>query len=81
MVQNPVLQQPNFHKTFYLHTDASAIGVGAILSQEGENPHPQNTKPKLHPVAYYSATFSPTEQNYDIYEHELLAIIKALRHW
>jgi RNase H-like domain found in reverse transcriptase/Integrase zinc binding domain len=32
-------------------------------------------------VAYYSATFTPTEQNYDIYEQELLAIMKSLAHW
>ena len=38
-------------------------------------------KPVLHPVAYYSATFIPTERNYNIYERELLAIMKALAHW
>jgi len=60
-------------------------GVGAILSQEGEStilhiqtPH---KKPKLHPVTYYSATFTETECNYDIYDRELLAIIKAIMHW
>jgi RNase H-like domain found in reverse transcriptase len=56
--------------------------VGAILSQEG-GPTTSNPgqKPKLHPVAYYSATFTQTERNYDIYEQELLAIIKAISHW
>ena len=97
MCSKPVLQQPNFNKKFYVQTDASAYGVGAILSQEGgPDPDPGNTenntdddnktktrtrKPKLHPIAYYSATFTPTERNYDIYERELLAIIKALVHW
>jgi len=38
-------------------------------------------KPKLHPVAYYSATFTETECNYDIYDRELLAIMKAITHW
>jgi len=59
--------------------------VGAILSQEGESdilhvktPH---KKLKLHPVAYYSATFMETECNYDIYDRELLAIMKAITHW
>ena len=79
MCQKPVLHQPNFHKKFYLATDASAYGVGAVLLQEGE-PTPPKTPP-LHPVAYYSATFTSTERNYDIYERELLAIIKALEHW
>jgi len=32
MVSKPVLQQPNFGKTFYLQTDASKYGVGMILS-------------------------------------------------
>jgi hypothetical protein len=110
MCSKPVLQQPNFKKRFYVQTDASAYGVGAILSQEGgSDPDPESNtenntendtdsnnntdtdsdsdtktktrKLKLHPVAYYSATFTPTERNYDIYERELLAIIKALEHW
>jgi RNase H-like domain found in reverse transcriptase len=40
-----------------------------------------NRKPRLHPVAYYSATFTEMGCNYDIYEWELLAIIKAITHW
>jgi hypothetical protein len=35
MINKPVLQQPNFTKPFFLLTDASAYGMGAILSQEG----------------------------------------------
>jgi RNase H-like domain found in reverse transcriptase len=56
--------------------------MGAILSQEGGSLTPNTTqKPKLHPVAYYSATFTEMECNYNIYEWELLAIIKAISHW
>jgi RNase H-like domain found in reverse transcriptase len=59
--------------------DALAYSVGAVLSQEGEiNPHTK--KPTQHPIAYYSATFTPTERNYNIFEQELLAVIKALIH-
>ena len=54
--------------------------MGAVLSQEGE-PNPRTQKPTQHPIAYYSATFTPTERNYDIYERELLAILKSLEHW
>jgi RNase H-like domain found in reverse transcriptase/Reverse transcriptase (RNA-dependent DNA polymerase) len=82
MIDKPVLRQPDFTKPFFLLTDASAYGVGAILLQEGGTTD-QTTiqKPKLHPVAYYSATFTETECNYDIYEWELLAIIKVITHW
>jgi hypothetical protein len=36
---------------------------------------------KRHPVGYYSATLNEAERNYDIYNLELLAIIKALHNW
>jgi len=82
MCKKPVLQQPNFDKTFYLQTDTSAYGMGAILSQEGglEGTSP-NSKPKRHPIAYFLCTFTPTEQNYDIYEREFLGVVKALENW
>ena len=84
MCGSPVLIQPDMNKQFTLHIDTSAYGMGTILSQEGS--HTTKTlaqwhKPILHPVAYYSATFMPTEWNYNIYERELLAIMKALTHW
>ena len=79
MCEQPVLRQPDFNKTFFVHVDASAYGVGAVLCQEGSEIN--NKKPKQHPLAYYSATFTPTERNYDVYERELLAVIKALNHW
>jgi hypothetical protein len=57
--------------------------VGAILSQRERNPPSiwKHVKPKTHPIAYYSAMFTPTERNYDIYKQELLAIMKSLAHW
>jgi reverse transcriptase-like protein len=88
MCHKPILIQLNFNKHFYLQTNASAYGMGAILSQaagpDPDNEHnlpPKNSKPKLHPVIYYSATFTPTERNYEIYERELLAMMKSLTHW
>ena len=35
----------------------------------------------LCPVAYYSNTFMPTKQNYDIYKWEFLGVLKALKHF
>ena len=80
MCSHPVLKQPDYDKPFFLATDASAYGVGAVLSQEGDF-NPRTKKFIQQPIAYYSATFTPTERNYDIYERELLAVIKALDHW
>jgi RNase H-like domain found in reverse transcriptase/Reverse transcriptase (RNA-dependent DNA polymerase) len=62
MIDKPVLKQPDFTKPFFLLTDASVYGMGAILSQEGGSTRTNtNCKPKLHPVTYYSATFTETE--------------------
>jgi hypothetical protein len=57
--------------------------MGAILLQEGKTSPTlaKHVKPATHPIAYYSATFTPMERNYDIYEQELLAIMKSLAHW
>jgi len=79
IVSKPILRQPDFTKTFYLQTDTSKYGVGAILSQEGDEK--RATPRRRHPVAFYSATFTPTEQNYDAYELEFLGVLKAIEHW
>jgi len=81
MCSKPILTQPQYDKPFVVHTDTLAYGVGTILLQEGEINPQKPSKPRLHPIAYYSATFTPTERNYNIYEHELLAVIKALQNW
>jgi RNase H-like domain found in reverse transcriptase/Reverse transcriptase (RNA-dependent DNA polymerase) len=80
----PVLIQPNFNNPSFLQVNASAYGLGIILSHKGSFTTPtlaKCSKRMLHPIAYYSATFTPTEQNYDIYKQELLAMMKSLHHW
>jgi hypothetical protein len=79
MVSKPILPPPDFGKVFYLQTDALKYGVGAVLSQDEGI---QLTTPwKCHPVAYYLATFSPTEQNYNAHDLEFLGVVKAIDHW
>jgi len=61
-------------KLFELKVDASGFAVGAVLLQWGDDN-------KRHPIGYYSATLIEAEWNYDIYDLELLAIVKALCNW
>ena len=75
MCSRLVLAHPDPEKVFYLQTDASTKGVGVVLTQEVD----QSKKRKL--IAYYSATFSPTKENYNIYKKEFLAVLKALKNW
>ena len=73
-----------FFKALYLKADISLYSMGTVLSQEGNHVTPTLAKQHkliLHPIAYYLAMFTPTKWNYDIYERELLAVIKALAHW
>jgi hypothetical protein len=53
-----------------VETDASDLAIGACLTQE----HKGNRMP----IAYYSRKMSPAEQNYDIHDKELLAVVDAL---
>jgi hypothetical protein len=75
MCDRPVLTNPDPTKVFYLQTDASTSGAGAVLTQEVSG------SKKRKPIAYFSCTFTPAEANYDIYEKEFLAVIKAIEHW
>ncbi len=74
VAKEPVLLFPQLNKPFEMEVDTSAIAIGAVLNQEGEDG-------RKHPIAYYSESFSTPERNYDVYDRELLAIIKALRQW
>ena len=67
----PVLALPDHTKPFRLITDTSTFATGAILEQ----PDAFN---RWHPITYYSKSLQPTEQNYEIHDLELLAIIQAL---
>jgi len=54
--------------------DASAYAVGAILFQK-------DNQGRKHDVGYYSKALNPAERNYDIWDREFLAVIKALGNW
>ena len=61
-------------KPLVVETDASDYALGAILSiveDSGE----------IHPIAFHSRTFTPSELNYDTHDKELLAIFAAFKVW
>ena len=70
----PVLMQPNFENPFIVDTDASDHAIGVVLQQK-------DNKGKLHPCAYLSRTLDKTQQNWDVYDKELFAVVEACREW
>ena len=57
-----------------IKTDGLDLAIRACLLQ------PDNQE-KWHSIAYYSRKLSPAEQNYDIADKELLAIVACLKEW
>jgi hypothetical protein len=72
--KQPVLIMPDQQKAFEVECDASKYASGAVLYQNDINGN-------RHPVQFYSKSFSPAERNYEIYNRELLAIVRALEEW
>uniref|UniRef100_A0A8C5PCY7 Reverse transcriptase/retrotransposon-derived protein RNase H-like domain-containing protein n=1 Tax=Leptobrachium leishanense TaxID=445787 RepID=A0A8C5PCY7_9ANUR len=68
----PLLSAPDPSKLFLVHTDASTFGLGAVLSQVGEDG-------QEHPVAFLSQKLLPREVGYAAIEKECLAVVWALK--
>jgi transposase InsO family protein len=75
VTEAPILTyfRPNLET--YLECDSSDYISGGILSQRSEKDQ------LVRPVAYFSKTLSPAECNYEIYDKELLAIIRCFEEW
>jgi RNase H-like domain found in reverse transcriptase/Integrase zinc binding domain len=70
----PTLAFFDYSRKTILETDASDWASGGVLSQIDDEGY-------LRPVAYFSSKHSASECNYEIYDKELLAIIKSLEEW
>jgi hypothetical protein len=66
--KEPVLLIPDNVKSFKVEANASKYATGAVLIQEDMNGD-------RHPVAFTSHSFMPAERNYQVYDHEFLAIL------
>lgn len=73
LCSEPVLQYPDFSKSFNLTTDASGYAIGGVLSQGDIG--------KDLPIAYTSRTLSDAEQKYSTIEKECLAIVYCTNHF
>ena len=71
---DPILKAPDFTKPFSLFVDASGTGIGAMLSQIGDDGVDM-------PVAFYSKKLNKHQRSYAPIELECLALVRALEHF
>jgi hypothetical protein len=69
LTTSPVLAQPDITKPFDVYCDASSIGLGCVLMQEGWV------------ISYSSRQLRRHEENYHTHDLELAAVVMALRTW
>ncbi|KAK1664911.1 hypothetical protein QYE76_053070, partial [Lolium multiflorum] len=68
LTEAPLLVLPDFTQTFEIECDASGLGIGGVLMQNGK------------PVAYYSEKLDGARLNYPIYDKELYALYLKSQH-
>ena len=67
MAQDTLLVYPKYGQPFDIHTDASNLQIGVVVSQEGN------------PIAFFSRKFNDAQTRYTTTEQELLAIVEILK--
>jgi len=70
----PVLLMPDLTKLFVIESDASKFATRTVIRQKDMNGD-------YHPCGYISHSFDATQRNYEIYNRELMGIVRALETW
>jgi hypothetical protein len=69
LVLAPILTMPDITKSFDVYCDASKLGLGSVLMQDGTV------------ITYLSRQLRPHELNYPTHDLELAAVVHALKTW
>jgi ribonuclease HI len=68
LFSTPILALPDFDKLFKVDCDVSIVGIGVVLSQEGQL------------VEFFSEKLNEAQQKWTTYELEFYAVIQVLKH-
>jgi hypothetical protein len=69
LVSAPILTMPDITKSFDVYCDASKLGLGSVLMQDGKV------------ITYLSRQLRPHELNYPTHDLELVDVVYALKTW
>jgi len=67
----PILAAPDLDKEFRVEADTSNYATGGVLSMKCSDE-------MWRPVAFISKSLSDTERNYEIYDKEMLVVVRCL---
>ena len=69
IARDVMLSYPNFSKEFIIHTDASDVQLGGVITQDNK------------PLAFFSRKLLDAQKSYTVTERELLSIVEILKEY
>ena len=78
LLEAPILHHPDFSRPFHVATDASNVGIAAVLYQLPPGTTNDDNAATRQYITFLARALHPAEKNYSATKKELLAIIFAL---